>query len=76
MKRRKKKIFLLRYIIILLFLILILIIINKSETIYLIKDKFENSILPIKVDVVDLDNISSEFRIAIADNMTELNFKD
>lgn len=40
MKRRKKKLFLLRYIIILLFLILILIIINKSETIYTIKDKF------------------------------------
>ncbi len=44
-----------------------------KNTILFIKDAFENSELPIEVDVIDLDEISDEFKNAIAKNLTEIN---
>ena len=38
-----------------------------------LKDAFENSELPIEVDAVDLDEISGEFKNAIAKSLIEIN---
>ena len=38
-----------------------------------LKDAFENSELPIEVDVVDLDEISGKFKNAIAKSLIEIN---
>jgi len=40
--------------------------------IFAIKDDFENSLLPYKVDVIDLDSISDEFKKIIKNDLIKL----
>ena len=46
---------------------------TDKNTLFFIKDAFENSELPIEVDVVDLDEITDEFKNAIAKSLIEIN---
>ena len=46
---------------------------TDQNTLLFIKAAFENSELPIEVDVVDLDEISGEFKNAIAKSLIEIN---
>ncbi|MDD5020550.1 MAG: nucleotidyltransferase domain-containing protein [Endomicrobiaceae bacterium] len=43
-----------------------------SEIILNLKLDFENSLIPIKVDIVDFNNITTEFRQIIQSNLVEL----
>ena len=44
-----------------------------KNTLLFLKDAFENSSLPINVDIIDLDDISDEFKNAISQNLTDFN---
>lgn len=46
---------------------------TDQNTLLFIKAAFENSELPIEVDVVDLDEITDEFKNAIAKSLIEIN---
>ena len=45
---------------------------TPKNTILFIKDAFENSTLPINVDVLDLDEISDEFRNSIHNDLINM----
>lgn len=46
---------------------------NLNEKILLkIKNEFEDSTLPYEVDIIDLNNISEQFKTHITDDLTEI----